>query len=465
MPEDRRYPGGLSSEATDYDSYPISDRQVIGAPDVIAVRCHGSILQTMSTACHPTFNDETGLLESIVDPVEREEEPVPQLNRTAIAWQIDQRIVHNRDDCSTGMHYYVRCSYCGRDTYSMLAECHHCHHANPNAWKPLNSGDKVLSNPVCAACGQDIEGLVVVSYAERMGKPFKFTFNEHRTYGIEIECVVSSHSSRERIVEEIVAAGIAVHDTEAYSHTAASNRSWIMKYDSSIRGMGTHPINDWQALEIVSPVLTGKAGFDELLKVCVILQHHCSVNASCGLHIHQGATDLSGLDMVKLYQQTFTDQSIYRYLLPENRRENHYCAPLRRCTNPNQIATLHRWGGVSQSSAHVANHFANVSGRASVNFCSFAIRGTIEFRMHGGTLDPDKIRDWVVFTQSMIEKARCTIQSFYRRFTESPTSSVAALNFLLFSRLGFPRNPRYLEGKVAADLKMRHAEISAGAPV
>jgi hypothetical protein len=50
---------------------------------------------------------------------------------------------------------------------------------------------------------------------------------------------------------------------------------------------------------------------------------------------------------------------------------------------------------------------ANGGGRYfGVNFTAYLRHGTIEFRQHQGSLNPTKIWNWIVFTQTIMNRAR-----------------------------------------------------------
>jgi hypothetical protein len=111
----------------------------------------------------------------------------------------------------------------------------------------------------------------------------------------------------------------------------------------------------------------------------------------------------------------------------------------------------------------VADSLASYAGRASVNFCSYAIRGTVEFRSHGSTLVYKNIVNWVYLTQALMEKARSTVSSFYRVYRHHPAGTADAMIFFLHQRLGFPVSTLTEEGMVAHSLKIRREEIQRGA--
>ena len=104
-----------------------------------------------------------------------------------------------------------------------------------------------------------------------------YTFN--RNFGIEIEAY---NCTRERLARELTAAGIRV-EVEGYNHTDHTDH-WKLVTDSSLSGNNT--------FELVSPILHGEQGLEELEKVCWVLDLcNAKVNDSCGLHVHMDAAE------------------------------------------------------------------------------------------------------------------------------------------------------------------------------
>ena len=106
-----------------------------------------------------------------------------------------------------------------------------------------------------------------------------YTFN--RNFGIEIEAY---NCTRERLARELTAAGINVQ-IEGYNHTDHTDH-WKLVTDSSL--CGNNPF------ELVSPILHGEQGLEELEKVCWVLDLcNAKVNDTCGLHVWKSHTNLT----------------------------------------------------------------------------------------------------------------------------------------------------------------------------
>ena len=88
-------------------------------------------------------------------------------------------------------------------------------------------------------------------------------------------------------------------------------------------------LNGNDTFELVSPILVGEAGLQELEKGCWVLDLcDVKVNGSCGLHVH---IDAAGFSM-----ETWRNLSLsYKHLepvidrfIPASRRDNYYCRGL-----------------------------------------------------------------------------------------------------------------------------------------
>jgi hypothetical protein len=265
-----------------------------------------------------------------------------------------------------------------------------------------------------------------------------FNFNNNRRYGIEIECFTSSPEDGVlNIITALREKGITVRNLGQYGHNTDRNNTdtWTIKKDSSIsvNRYGQTPF------EIVSPVLMGQDGLKQLKKVTDVLSEKCDVNKSCGVHVHHEATDLEDHQFRNIYDMYAKYQNEINMMLPKSRRDNQrYCATL----NHQSKYVLEKLRAlISHQGFFMLNHgyrrvtkitkkgenkifkdWLQGAGRKSVNFNSYAIRGTIEFRQHSGTVSYKKIKAWVYFTQAIIEKCK-TVKSIRLERTRDGNNS------------------------------------------
>ena len=212
-------------------------------------------------------------------------------------------------------------------------------------------------------------------------------FNNERTYGIEIE-FLQGHASRETIAQELRNAGINAY-SEGYNHNTA--RYWKMITDASCGN------------ELVSPVLKGKEGLEEIKKVCSVLNRlGCKVDKRCGLHVHHYAGDLS----VGNFRNLFTSYAKYEGLIdklqPMSRRgqNNPYCRSLLFYGYDRLVSELDRCKTIDD----MRNIFC--TRYMKLNIESYVKYGTIEFRQCAGTTDASKIINWIMLSQLMVERSK-----------------------------------------------------------
>lgn len=206
-----------------------------------------------------------------------------------------------------------------------------------------------------------------------------YTFT--RNFGVEIEAY---NCTRERLARELRTAGISVQ-VEGYNHTDHADH-WKLVTDSSLHGNNT--------FELVSPILHGEAGIDELEKVCWVLDLcDVKVNDSCGLHIHMDAHDFT-MDTWRNLAVTYKRlEPVIDAFMPGSRRANRYCKPL---------------SGISETAirhAQTINDLRRVfhSDRYhKVNLEAYARHCTVEFRQHGGSTNFTKMSAWIHFLEKMI---------------------------------------------------------------
>lgn len=215
-------------------------------------------------------------------------------------------------------------------------------------------------------------------------------FNNERTYGIEIEFLQGPYS-RETIAQELRNAGINAY-SESYNHTTKSN--WKLITDASCGN------------ELVSPVLKGREGLEEIKKVCAVLNRlGCKVDKRCGLHVHHYAGDLSVKNFRNLYISYAKYEGLIDTLQPISRRgnNNQYCRSLITYGYNELVERLDRCKTINDIRCIFGTRYMKL------NIESYVKYGTIEFRQCAGTTDASKIINWIMFTQLMVERSKFSI--------------------------------------------------------
>jgi putative amidoligase enzyme len=211
-----------------------------------------------------------------------------------------------------------------------------------------------------------------------------------KTFGVELEFIAPSHVSRRAVAEALNAVGVESYDA-GYSH-AVSNK-WKLVSDASVSGTGI-------GMELVSPILRGEPGLAKLKLACdVLVRLDCTVNRTCGLHVHVGAREMSIRAMRRLAILYSDFEGVLDSVMPASRRANNntYLQSLRdmnkgmidRATQPREIAL----------------QINNGSRYAKLNFTAHWKHGTVEFRHHAGTVAYDKARNWVLTCLRLVATA------------------------------------------------------------
>ena len=210
-----------------------------------------------------------------------------------------------------------------------------------------------------------------------------YTFN--RNFGIEIE---ACNCTRERLARELTAAGINVQ-VEGYNHTDHTDH-WKLVTDSSLSGNNT--------FELVSPILHGEQGLEELEKVCWVLDLcNAKVNDTCGLHVHMDAAEFDLTTWKNLILTYKRLEGVIDNFMPRSRRNNHYCQTLTTISE----AKINRASNISDLRAAFSHNRYH-----KVNLEAYARHRTVEFRQHGGSTNFTKMSAWIHFLAKMITFAK-----------------------------------------------------------
>ncbi len=212
-----------------------------------------------------------------------------------------------------------------------------------------------------------------------------------RTYGVEIE---GFNVPARTLADTLTEAGIPCH-YEGYNHITRNH--WKVVGDSSIQG--------YNSFELVSPPLQGENGFEQIRKVCAVLDDlNAKVNRSCGLHVHLNARDLSLKAIKNICKIYYSEEKGIDAWMAPSRRRGQWCQSLHDLT-PVYADFYGVIDNANTDSIRRLQAFLNTRYR-KVNLMSYDRHGTVEFRQHQGTMNADKIINWVRFLQLLVEKAK-----------------------------------------------------------
>ena len=210
-------------------------------------------------------------------------------------------------------------------------------------------------------------------------------------FGVEIEFFGANYVT---VIEKLRAAGIAVADFSGYTHKVIAQ--WKVTTDSSVTMDGT---GLYRGLELVSPILYGDEGLDELAKVYEVLNScGAKVDKTCGTHVHFDISDFTVQNCKNFLNLYYNYQGVINYLVPPSRRRNEYCKTLRK----QDLVDINK--DYVRSIRDIA--YAMDTRYMTVNLQSYVKYGTIEIRQHSGTTDFEKMEAWIILMYQLLDVAK-----------------------------------------------------------
>lgn len=213
-----------------------------------------------------------------------------------------------------------------------------------------------------------------------MTKVRETNYSNLKNFGIEIECY---NVNKPAFIRECAVRGIEVHD-EMYNHITRPH--WKIVTDGSVTGIG--------AVEVVSPVLNGKDGLEQVQKISDALDAvNAKINKSCGLHVHHESGHLTEKQLTNLVKFYARCEEVVDSFMPRSRRgsNNYYCK-----------SCYKAWESM-ESTYFTLERFDRYH---KLNLASYYRQGTIEFRHHSGTTEAAKIIPWILFTANFLHEAK-----------------------------------------------------------
>jgi hypothetical protein len=176
---------------------------------------------------------------------------------------------------------------------------------------------------------------------------------------------------------------------------------WRIERDASVtQYRGTQEFGG----EVVSPILVTPefAQLNTVLKALRLPTEYQGgtfggkVNAQCGLHIHVGVKDLTPAQRAKIVRHWYNTTAVIHTFVAQSRINNHYCAQMPQREVDQVVALL------ELNVAHVHTYERTTNKYRSLNVLPFPKIGTFEFRLHQGTLNATKVRNWVTLLLAFV---------------------------------------------------------------
>lgn len=247
--------------------------------------------------------------------------------------------------------------YCPECYKKEVFTCKRCKHKN------IGSADR---KQLCSQCS-------VITKKEVKSKSYSLTKKIKRRFGIEFELFNLKTKAEYELLK--------LNDSKPPS-------PFIIGRDSSI-----YPSD--RAREIRTVIFSGNKGVDLIKKLCEILKNNCSVNRTCGLHVHVDATDLSDKEFINLLSFVGIFDPVYFSLTHPYRISHHYCRQIRSDFNSDSL-----------KKSYSPNQALNILGNSKYrgfNASPFFSYGSVEFRYHEGCTDYKEVYNWLILCLKTVE--------------------------------------------------------------
>jgi hypothetical protein len=186
-----------------------------------------------------------------------------------------------------------------------------------------------------------------------------------------------------------------------------NTEGWIMGSDSSIN---SHSIKFWAGYELKSPPLEVNNKNLKLVKNLVDELKEKTrgvVNTTCGLHVHLSAAGMTSEHKLRVARRYANFEDQFDKFMHPSRRENNntYCRSLK------DVLSYHSQPSLESFNSHYLKVNLGNCVRERMN------KYTIEFRHHHGSLDGERIANWVKLLQDFKYASQEEIQNdeWYKR--------------------------------------------------
>jgi hypothetical protein len=185
--------------------------------------------------------------------------------------------------------------------------------------------------------------------------------------------------------------------------------------------------------EWVSSVLRGDEGLKAINRLVDYFDATgIEANSSCGLHLHVGCEDFGAKELLTLVQFAKNNQTLIKGLESRERRANDYCSDINyshpRSTTGFDKEDMYLYimegqkpTGPADKQSKAERFKSSKSAQSRyrwMNFCPFLYQGTMEIRLHKGTVDRKELVNWTKLWVGIFDgiKAGTIKTSKYRSF-------------------------------------------------
>jgi len=233
-------------------------------------------------------------------------------------------------------------------------------------------------------------------------------------FGTEHECFfLDRHGQTPAEFRKQLAADIAAKfniDVVPADANGKDYTKWQLKSDLTIGNPDAPKVGGEEArkkypgfvdVEVVSPILKDT----QIGLVCDVMRflqtRGAQVDYTCGLHVHIGIENLTFDQLRSMCVNFVKYEEVFDYIMPPSRRTSTYCRSNRAAViqksddimdifrKANDLDKLINW--LSPHKYFKLNLFTNVKVESG------KLKGTVEWRQHSATINPEKTLYWVAF--------------------------------------------------------------------
>ena len=290
---------------------------------------------------------------------------------------------YENDDCHqyNGEYY---CADCYSESFVDCVECEEIVNRDYAMWSEREE------QYYCEDCypgeGEDVD---LESYGRvNLHKSKCFNRNKFsRAVGIELEAINEDYDCM---------------DSDFYEDNWEFKNNWNVIHDGSIDS------GEGKGREFITRGgLSGDELYQSIDNITSMLKFRgWQVNRSCGMHVHIDARDLNWREIKYILAVSKLSEQIIYKMLPRSRVDGRWCKRipidindiLNIKDNQDFIDTWYQ-----SFDTYPSYDKYNDSRYCGTNMHSRIIHGSIEFRHHSGTLDSDKIINWIEICQKIVD--------------------------------------------------------------
>lgn len=166
--------------------------------------------------------------------------------------------------------------------------------------------------------------------------------------------------------------------------------------------------------EITTAPANGDSFIQQITEITNGLKEHSPIiTKNCGLHVHIDARDYNFHDIAKLIKVYAAIEPILFSMVPASRRKSKFCLPCGKTyKNALENNSSNYWTTKTQVVLNTYNNYDSNTHRKSkynnarynaLNLHSWFYRGTIEFRLMEGTINPQYIINWGILWAKILD--------------------------------------------------------------